>query len=165
VARWPGLAGGSRPWRPELSATNARRNVPLAHLACLKHPEIEFYSLQKGAAAEQELAQVRVSGWDGPEIQDLAPLLRDFSDTAAVIENLDLLISVDTATAHLAGALGKPVSLLLSFDACWRWLLDRDDSPWYPTAKLYRQPTSGDWDAVIEKVKQDLFARASRSPM
>jgi tetratricopeptide (TPR) repeat protein len=155
-------ATGSRPWLPAVSATNARRNVPLAQFTGLKHPEVEFYSLQKGAAAEQELAQIRASGWDGPEIQDLAPLLHDFSDTAAVIENLDLLISVDTATAHLAGALGKPVSILLSFDSCWRWQLGRDDSPWYPTAKLYRQSTAGNWSAVLEAVKDDLSVRVSR---
>lgn len=155
-------AGGARPEQPDLSATYARRNVPLALLACLKHPEIEFYSVQKGTAAEQELAAARGSGWDGPEIQDLAPLLHDFSDTAAVIENLDLLISVDTSTAHLAGALGKAVWIPLCFDGCWRWLHGRDDSPWYPTAKLYRQPSPGDWDAAMQAVRRDLFALASQ---
>jgi ADP-heptose:LPS heptosyltransferase len=69
---------------------------------------------------------------------------------------LDLVISVDTSTAHLAGALGKPVWLLNRFDTCWRWLLDRTDSPWYPTLRLYRQARPGDWDGVIERVRADL---------
>jgi len=70
--------------------------------------------------------------------------------------NLDLLITVDTSTAHLAGALGKPVWILNRFDTCWRWLLERTDSPWYPTAKLYRQEKGEDWDNVVERVKTDL---------
>ena len=70
--------------------------------------------------------------------------------------NLDLLITVDTSTAHLAGALGKPVWILNRFDTCWRWLLERTDSPWYPTAKLYRQEKGEDWDSVIQRVKTDL---------
>ena len=75
--------------------------------------------------------------------------LHDFSDTAALIENLDLVISIDTSVAHLAGALGKPVWTLLPFVPDWRWLLNRDDSPWYPTMKLFRQPSLGDWESVI----------------
>ena len=79
------------------------------------------------------------------------------------MENLDLLITVDTSTAHLAGALGKPVWILNRFDTCWRWLLERTDSPWYPTAKLYRQEKSEDWTNVIQRVKTDLvsFQRSS----
>jgi ADP-heptose:LPS heptosyltransferase len=73
-----------------------------------------------------------------------------------LIEALDLVISVDTAVAHLAGALGKPVWVLNRFDACWRWLLDREDSPWYPTMRLFRQPAHGDWDSVIQKVVVEL---------
>ena len=72
------------------------------------------------------------------------------------MENLDLIISVDTAAAHLAGALGKPLWVLNRFDTDWRWLLDRTDSPWYPTARLYRQARAGDWDGVVEKVRSDL---------
>ena len=81
---------------------------------------------------------------------------KDFYDTASLIQQLDLVISVDTAVAHVAGALNKPVWLLSRFDGCWRWLLDRDDSPWYPSMKLYRQTSPGDWKGVIEKVKADL---------
>ena len=82
--------------------------------------------------------------------------LRDFSETAALVSALDLVISVDTSVAHLAGALGKPVWILLPFAPDWRWLLDREDSPWYPTARLFRQPRIGDWDSVIAGVRQEL---------
>jgi len=82
--------------------------------------------------------------------------LHDFSDTAALIEALDLVISVDTAGAHLAGALGKPVWVLSRFDGCWRWLLDRTDSPWYPSLRLFRQPARGDWAPVITEIREQL---------
>jgi ADP-heptose:LPS heptosyltransferase len=114
-------------------------------------PGFTFVSLQKGAAAAQ--------------IADIDPALRpcdwveemnDFADTAAMVANLDLVISVDTSVVHLAGALGKPVWILSRFDGCWRWLTNRDNSPWYPTARLFRQPKPGDWQAVIEKVIAEL---------
>jgi ADP-heptose:LPS heptosyltransferase len=89
----------------------------------------------------------------------------DFADTAAIVANLDLVISVDTAVAHLAAAMGKPVWLLSRFNGDWRWLLDRDDSPWYPTLRLYRQPASRDWRPVVARVAGDLAAwRDARSP-
>jgi ADP-heptose:LPS heptosyltransferase len=97
-----------------------------------------------------------VQGWDGPTVIDHTSQLHDFTDTAALIENLDLVIAVDTSTAHLTGALGKPVWLLNRFDTCWRWLMHRTDSPWYPNLRIYRQPTAGDWDTVIERVRVDL---------
>jgi len=80
----------------------------------------------------------------------------DFSDTAALISQLDLVISVDTSVAHLAGALGKPVWILLTYFPDWRWLLRRDDSPWYPTARLFRQDASRTWDSAIARVRQAL---------
>ncbi len=83
---------------------------------------------------------------------DAAPMLDDFADTAALISALDLVITVDTSVAHLAGALGKPVFILLPFNADWRWLLGREDSPWYASARLFRQTRPGDWAAVIEKL-------------
>jgi len=150
-------SGGFRPNQPELWSVNSRRNIPLARLAALKHPDVEFYSLQKGEPAESELAELIRHNWDGPHIIDVTRELNDFSDTAALIDNLDLVISVDTSTAHLAGALGKPVWILNRFDTCWRWLLDRTDSPWYPTAKLYRQERAGHWDDVVQQIKSDLM--------
>jgi hypothetical protein len=83
--------------------------------------------------------------------------LRDFSDTAAVIASLDAVVVADTAVAHLAGAMAKPVFLLLPFAADFRWLRQRADSPWYPTARLYRQPRFGDWDSVIRTLRRDLL--------
>ncbi|MBU1343729.1 MAG: tetratricopeptide repeat-containing glycosyltransferase family protein, partial [Proteobacteria bacterium] len=88
--------------------------------------------------------------------QDLGEQISDFADTAAIIENLDLVISVDTAIVHLAGALGKQVWTLLPFSPDWRWMIDQEDSPWYPTMKLFRQPAPGDWKSVFKKVKKHL---------
>jgi tetratricopeptide (TPR) repeat protein len=147
-------SGGIRPNQPV--SVNQRRNIPLAKFAVLKHPDVAFYSLQKGQPGESELAELTHNRWDGPDIVDLTSAIGDFSDTAAFIDNLDLVITVDTAAAHLAGALGKPVWILNRFDTDWRWLLDRTDSPWYPTAKLYRQDKAGDWDSVLQRVKTDL---------
>jgi tetratricopeptide (TPR) repeat protein len=151
-------SGGFRPNAPEVWTVNRRRNIPLAKLAALKRPDVEFYSLQIGEPAESELAQLVAAKWDGPEIIDHTKLLRDFSDTAALVEQMDLVISVDTSTAHLAGALGMPVWMLNRFDTCWRWLLNRRDSPWYPTLTLYRQEALGDWNSVVERVSEDLPA-------
>jgi tetratricopeptide (TPR) repeat protein len=149
-------SGGFRPAQPDVWSVNRRRNIPLARFASLRHPDIEFHSVQKGQPAEAELAAAIAQRWQGPHVIDHSASLHDFSDTAALLGELDLLISVDTATAHLAGALGKPVWILNRFDSCWRWLLDRTDSPWYPTARLYRQTTPGDWDGVMQRVGSDL---------
>ena len=120
--------------------------APLANLA-----GVTFYSLQKGEAASQiSHAQTTL------KMHDVAGDLNDFADTAALISNLDLVIPVDTAAAHLAGALGKPVWTLLPFAPDWRWLLDRDDSPWYPSMRLFRQRTAGDWPEVIERLRTAL---------
>ena len=145
-------SGGFRPAQPELWAENHRRNIPLAKLAPLRHAGLQFYSLQKGQPAESELLQLRGANWDGPEIEDLTGELHDFADTAALIEQLDVVISVDTSTAHLAGALGKPVWILLPYNSDWRWLLDRSDSPWYPTARLFRQDGTRSWDNVVARL-------------
>ncbi|HYH37817.1 MAG TPA: glycosyltransferase, partial [Azospirillum sp.] len=83
---------------------------------------------------------------------DLGPDLHDFADTAAALEALDVLVTVDTAVAHLAGALGRPVWLLLPLVPDWRWMLERADSPWYPTMRLFRQDRRGDWPGVAERV-------------
>jgi ADP-heptose:LPS heptosyltransferase len=96
-------------------------------------------------------------------ITDLAPATSDMADTAAQMEHLDLVISVDTAVAHMAGALGKPFWVLLSYLPDWRWLLNRPDSPWYPSARLFRQPRRGDWSAVVDAVRRALAERAAHS--
>ena len=89
-------------------------------------------------------------------LHDFTADQHDFADTAALVDGLDLVISVDTAVAHLAGALGKPVWLLNRFDTDWRWLLNRDDSPWYPQLRQFRQPNPGDWSSVIGRVRDAL---------
>jgi tetratricopeptide (TPR) repeat protein len=149
--------GGFRPNQPEVWGVNQRRNLPLDHLKILKNTGFEFVSLQKGEPAESEFRCKISEGWDGPDIKDYVAELQNFSDTAALVLNLDLVIAVDTSTAHLAASLGKTVWLLNRFDTCWRWLLDTEDSPWYPSMKIYRQPTHGDWEGVMQAVRQDLF--------
>ena len=91
-------------------------------------------------------------------LHDWTEELDNLADTAALVDALDLVISVDTAVVHLAGALGRPVWVLNRFDQCWRWLRDRDDSPWYPSARLFRQDQPGDWDGVVRRVCQALKA-------
>lgn len=120
----------------------------LPHL--LRAENVLFYSLQVGS--RQSLKSII----DAPNVIDLTREIRDFADTAALILNLDLVISIDTAVAHLAGALGKPVWTLLPFVPDWRWLLEREDSPWYPTMRLFRQPSPGDWHSVISRVSEKL---------
>jgi tetratricopeptide (TPR) repeat protein len=149
-------SSGVRPDQPELKAINGRRNLPLHKLAAFKDLEIDFVSLQKGQPAEGEFDALDQGAWDGPPILNLAKDLTDFAETAALISALDLVVSVDTAIPHLAGALGKPVWVMNRFDPCWRWLRDRTDSPWYPTARLFRQPALGDWDSVLAEVRSAL---------
>jgi len=121
----------------------------------LQVPNTQFFSLQKGDA-EQDLNQ-------HPElaIANLSPHVQDFADTAAWIEQLDLVITVDTSVAHLAGALGKPVWVLLHYAPDWRWMLQRADSPWYPNMRLFRQPKWADWGSVFEAVQGELEALAA----
>jgi len=154
-------SGGFRPDQPELRQVNNRRNMPLAAMKALLHPGLEFYSLQKGEPAESELALLKAAGWSGPELIDLTGELHDFHETAALIEQLDLVVSVDTSTAHLAGALGKPVWILNRLDTCWRWFLGRTDTPWYPTARIYRQERAHDWTGVVDRVREDLARLAA----
>jgi tetratricopeptide (TPR) repeat protein len=116
-----------------------------------KMPGIRLIGLQKGGAADQA-QQMPV----GISLTNYGREFGDFSDTAGLIENLDLVISVDTAVAHLAGAMGKPVWVLLPFVPDWRWMMDRSDSPWYPTMRLYRQKTRGDWRPVFQQIEKDL---------
>jgi tetratricopeptide (TPR) repeat protein len=135
-----GLCWTGNPGHPD----NRTRSVPVANLApLLTLPGIEWVSLQYGPGAEQAT---------GLPLADWSLWLDGFDDTAAALSSLDLVISVDTATAHLAGALGLPVWLLLKFSPDWRWMLARDDSPWYPTMRLFRQDAPGDWAGVIGRV-------------
>ncbi len=124
-----------------------------ALLPVLSLPGIEFHSLQI------ELPQVQ-RDWLAahPLVIDHGDELRDYADTAALISLLDLVVTIDTSVAHLAGALGKPVWIMLPYSADWRWLLNRDDSPWYPTAHLFRQKQRGVWDAVVADVASELVA-------
>lgn len=147
-------AGASRPGMPVAHAMDARRSLPLEAFAPLgRMPGVRLVSLQAGAAGQQ---------MPPPGMPMINPMgtCADFDDTAAVVANLDLVISVDTAVAHLAGGLGKPVWLLSRHDACWRWLHGRRDSPWYPGMRLYTQPSPGAWGPVLAEVERDLRAWA-----
>ena len=153
VAEWQVKLGEKG--RPRIglawSGSLAVKSIPLEQL--IQHlPEgFQYVSLQK-EVREADRPVLRSTG----AIADFAQDLHDFNDTAALCECMDLVISVDTSVAHLSGALGKPAWILLMFSPDWRWLLDRDDSPWYPTAKLYRQDTPGEWAGAISRVAADL---------
>jgi Flp pilus assembly protein TadD len=143
-----GLVWAGRPSHPN----DAKRSIPFATLAALREvANVTFFSLQKGDAAND----ARSPG-SPLRMMDLTDEMTDFSETAACIENLDLVISVDTSIVHLAGAMGKPVWTLLPYLPEWRWMLDRDNSPWYPTMRLFRQQSPGDWSGVISRVAQTL---------
>lgn len=149
-------SGGFRSQQPELWGVNNRRNIPFNQIAEINTPGINFISLQKGDRAEDELVKLRPKFWPTNNFYNFSNDLSDFSDTAALVANLDLVISVDTSTAHLAAAMGKPVWILNRFDNCWRWFSTGNQSPWYPTLRLYRQQISGEWSDVIAMVKKDL---------
>ncbi len=148
-----GLAWAGHPQ----NRNDRRRSMPLAALAPLATvPGVTLHSLQGGDAAGQiTSAPFR--------LVDHHAGRHDFAGLAGLIENLDLVISVDTVTAHLAGALGKPAWTVLPFSPDWRWLLDRDDSPWYPTMRLFRQSIAGDWGAVLTRVARELAHAALES--
>jgi hypothetical protein len=158
-------AGGARAHVPELRKNDARRSLAFEQLApILDVPHVRFFSLQKGAAATQlreAQAGQRALQAAARRIVDWTDDLQDFADTAALVANLDLVISVDTSTAHLAGAMNRPVWILNRLDTCWRWMLEREDSPWYPSARLFRQPSLGDWTTVLAAVAHALRERAT----
>jgi hypothetical protein len=128
------------------------RSIPLSRLATLRDPRWTLVSLQKEVRDSDREALAT-----GEPIHPLGEEFEDFLDTAAVIEQLDVVVTVDTAIAHLSGALGKPTWILLPFAPDWRWMLDREDSPWYPTARLFRQPRPGDWESALQRVGQELL--------
>lgn len=167
VARWVDLLRGDSGLRvglvwagnPQFPGDRGRSMhvEDLAPLADL--PGITFYSLQKGAAADQVGAAPR-----GMQIVDLAGRLFDFAETAAIMENLDVVVTTCTASAHLAGALGRPTWVLLHDDPYWLWMTEREDSPWYPTVRLFRQCMPGDWTGVLQRVAAALRARCAGRP-
>lgn len=144
-------AGGARPDHPVANSVDKRRSTTLQAFAPLAVPGVSFVSLQVGPQAEQVKTPPK-----GMIILDVSDDVIDFADTAALIACLDLVITVDTAVAHLAAAIGKPVWLLSRYDNCWRWMNDRQDSPWYPTVTQFRQPKSGDWDGLMAEVAEEL---------
>jgi hypothetical protein len=131
-----------------------RRSTRLAAFAPLAAlPQVALVSLQKGPA------QAEIGGyWGRAPLLNLGPEIRDFADTAAIIECLELVIAIDTAVIHLAGAMGKPVWVMLPYAPDWRWLLDRADSPWYPTARLFRQSGERRWQPVMEEIASALVS-------
>jgi hypothetical protein len=139
-------------WSGSADHPNDRnRSIALTRLAPLFALDAGFVSIQRDlrSADADELARL-------PRLMHVGPDLADFDDTAAVVALADLVIAVDTSVVHLAGALGRPTWILLPFCPDWRWMLGREDSPWYPTARLFRQPAPGDWDSVIASVRQEL---------
>ncbi len=142
-----GLAWAGRRREP----VNHSRDMRLEMFAPLMRLDADIISLQK-----------EVPDHDRPVLESMSRVARlgeqmsDFAETAALMENLDLVITVDSAVAHLAGALGKPVWIMLRYFGEWRWLLDRTDSPWYPSARLFRQKTPGDWAGVVADIAREL---------
>ena len=157
LAAWRERLGGGQAVRVGLAWSGSRtlrndanRSIALERLAPLAAPGRTLIAVQK------DIRDADQPALDALRVRTFAAELTDFADTAALVDSLDVIVSVDTAAAHLAGALGKPVWVLLPFSPDWRWLLDRDDSPWYPTARLFRQERIGDWERVIARVAEAL---------
>ncbi len=160
VGAWPatslqvGLvwAGAPREFRPADYLIDRRRSMGLARMRPLLNVAgVRFHSLQLGQAARQ-IDELDLRGI----LLDHSADVGDYMDTAAIIEQLDLVIAVDPSVVHAAGALGRPVWVLSRFDACWRWLRNRETNPWYPTARVFGQPAPGDWDTVIANAAEAL---------
>jgi hypothetical protein len=152
-----GLVWAGNPRENQLNAhlIDLRRSMNLESLRPLFDVAgVDFYNLQMGAGA----AQIDSCGLRD-RLTDLMGDVKNFEDTGAILEQLDLVISVDTSVVHLAGGMGRPVWVLSRFDACWRWLQNRPDSPWYPTARIFGQAAPGDWAAVVAKVGHALRER------
>jgi hypothetical protein len=160
VAHWRTRLGERR--RPRVGlvwsgnpgqARDSRRSFPLGRWLKYLPRDFQYFCLQKDVRPG-DLQTLEANPW----ISVYEEALRDFENTAALCESVDLVISVCTSIAHLSGALGRPTWVLLPFDADWRWLRDRTDSPWYRSVTLYRQPAIGDWEAVFARVAADLRA-------
>jgi tetratricopeptide (TPR) repeat protein len=152
-----GLVWGGRRYAP----INYPRDVTLTALRPLLMLDADFISLQKDLSEPDKAILDR-----SPNVRQFGGALNDFADTAALIDNLDLVIAVDSAVAHLAGALGKPVWLMNRYASCWRWLQEGHESPWYPTMRLFRQSTVGDWTSVVARMRdaaEDILRNDARS--
>ena len=166
VSRWAEDVGGEPgfkigvAWQGNPNHNKDReRSFPVDFYEGLSRiPGVRLFSLQKGFGTEQ------LGGLNGRfRVTDLGSRTTDLLDTAAVIANLDLVIAPDTAVAHLAGALGAPVWVALPYAPDWRWMLEREDSPWYPSMRLFRQPRWGDWSAVFERIAEAASTRIASS--
>ena len=137
--------------------TFSARSFPLAQWVPYLPGEFEYISLQTEITVADRKTQeeLRYLRWFGNE-------MREFSDSAALCECLDLVITIDTSATHLAGALGRTAWVLVPFDNDWRWLIGREDSPWYPTVRVFRQKTRGDWDEVLKRVAGELRVQFAR---
>lgn len=150
-----GLVWAGRPTH----SNDCRRSMTLSDLAPLAQPGITFVTLQKGPASAQAATPP-----PGMELVALSDEIDDFEDTAAIMTLIDLTLSVDSAPIHLAGALGRPAWAMLAFVPCWRWLLDRNDSPWYPSVRLFRQPGPEQWAPMLAEMAQQLRQFKNRVP-
>jgi hypothetical protein len=143
-----GIAWAGRPTH----RNDARRSIRLATLAPLAAlPGVALVSLQKGPA-QAEIGRY----WERAPLLNLGPEIRDFSDTMAILECLERVITIDTSVAHLAGSMGKPVWIMLPYAPDWRWLMAREDSPWYPSARLFRQSPERSWEPVVAAIVEAL---------
>lgn len=158
VAVWQEKLGVSKApkvgivWSGNVEYKNdVKRSIPIQQMMELAHKGLELICLQKEIRKEDKTKLAKY-----PKVKFYGDSLHDFSDTAALIELMDVVVTIDTSVAHLAGALGKPVWILLPFNSDWRWFLEREDSPWYPSVRLFRQKKSGDWGSVVQRVKGEL---------
>jgi hypothetical protein len=150
-----GIVWSGNPGHPN----DCNRSVGLDRLRGLFGFDADWICPQKDLRPE-DMETLGLSGRTSyfGQVRFFGDAIQDFADTAALVANLDLVISVDTSIAHLAGAMGKPLWIMLPFVAEWRWLMHREDCPWYPTARLFRQPVEGDWDSVVERIVAELQA-------
>ncbi len=152
-------AGNARETQVNANLLDRRRSLHLRQMTLLLDvPGIQFVNLQFGKPREQieELGLQK-------RLLDFMDEVEDFADTAAIVDSLDLVVTVDTSVAHLAGGLAKPVWILSRYDSCWRWLRNRETSPWYPTARIFGQLRSGDWGSVLERVRQELAEETEKA--
>jgi tetratricopeptide (TPR) repeat protein len=166
VAAWRRKLGETRKprigvvWSGSMALRNDRRSMALKEMLPLMGAWAEWVSLQK-ELRESDLVPLASNSI----LRDVGAELSDFADTAAVIELMDVVVTVDTSVAHVAGAMGKPVWIVLPFNPHdWRWMLDREDSIWYPTARVFRQPENGDWASVVTRVNEELIRKFDVAP-